>query len=456
MNLRIAIPWVPVFANDNSALIPQVWAQESLMILYAKTVMLPLVHRDFKNEIASFGDTVNTRRPAKFTAVMKADGDSVTIQDATSTNVAIKLDRHLHTSFIIYDGEESKGFKSLREMYLVPALESIAQQIDLILHGQGYQFLGNAIGQLGVTPTKTTIIAAREKMNGLLAPAFGRNFVITDNTEGALLGIDNFISADKVGDDGTALREGSLGRKYGFQIHHSQNTPSIAVGSTIDEGTVNNGSGYAAGLDTMTTANLSGDWLDGQWFTVAGDMVPHLVTDHTVGTEVIFTPVLASDVVDSAVITRYTPGAVNFGDGYDVGYGKVMTVNGFAVAPKTGQLVTIAEDPGRYGALATPTTTKVTLSHTLSTAAVNADVVGLGPTGDYNLAFHRNAIGFISRPLTAPDPETGARSFVADMGGLSIRVTIWYDGNKQGHLVTVDILAGVKVFDVNLGCVVLA
>jgi hypothetical protein len=36
-----------------------------------------------------------------------------------------------------------------------------------------------------------------------------------------------------------------------------------------------------------------------------------------------------------------------------------------------------------------------------------------------------------------------------------MRVVMTYDGNLQGHLVTCDLLCGVKVLDINLGTVML-
>lgn len=68
---------------------------------------------DFEPIVASFGDVVNTRRPGEFQAKRKTPADSVTVQDATSTNVQVPLDQHLHVSFLIKDGEESKAFKDL-------------------------------------------------------------------------------------------------------------------------------------------------------------------------------------------------------------------------------------------------------------------------------------------------------------------------------------------------------
>ena len=97
--------WIPVFANDLDAFVPEVWAQEGLMLLENNMVAANLVHRDFENEIAQFGDIVNTRLPANFVGKRKTDADSVTVQDAVTPNVAVPLNQHLHTSFLVKDGE---------------------------------------------------------------------------------------------------------------------------------------------------------------------------------------------------------------------------------------------------------------------------------------------------------------------------------------------------------------
>jgi hypothetical protein len=78
------------YDNGNDAYVPEKWARESLLQLYKNTVLLQLIHTEFKNEIQNSGDIVNTRRPGTFTAVRKVDGEAVTKQDATSTNVQIR------------------------------------------------------------------------------------------------------------------------------------------------------------------------------------------------------------------------------------------------------------------------------------------------------------------------------------------------------------------------------
>lgn len=460
MNLLTNV-WVPVYANDLDAFIPELWAQEGLLLLENNMVAGNLVHRNFENLVANFGDVVNTRLPATFVGKRKADCDEVTIQDAVTTNVAVPLNQHLHTSFLVCDGDESKGFQNLRDNLLAPAMLSLAQMVDEIILAEVYQFLPNAVGQLGVTPTKETVIAIRNIMNQNKVPMEGRNLIITAQTEADLLAIDSFVSADKIGDEGTALREGSLGRKYGILHWMSQNAPSIpSTAVTTVAGAVNNAAGYAAGTTTVTVDGFSAAIQNGSWFTIAGDGVPHRVVS-TVGgatpTSITFTPALASAVVDDAEVSIYTPGQINLVAGYASGYSKTLVTDGFAASPVTGQLISLGtsgSDPV-YGALSTPTTTSLLLSRPLEQAAADDEFVAPGPPGNYNFAFHRNALALVTRPLAAPQAGTGALSFVASYNGLSMRVTITYDGRQQGHLVTCDMLCGVKVLDQRLGAVML-
>lgn len=448
-----------VFANNNDAFVPELWAQESLMILEANMVAGNLVYRDFEDEIQKFGDVVNTRRPAAFTGKRKVDGDNVTVQDAQSTNVPVTLNQHLHTSFTIYDGEQSKSFKDLIAEYLTPAVVSIAQMVDEIVLAQKYQFLQtNRVGKLGTALTAATIIAAREKLTSNMCPMGGRNAIFSPTCEGQLLAIDNFVTANTVGDDGTALREGSLGRKYGFQNFTCQNQASIAVGSTIVLGAINNGAGYPAGTTTVAVKTFADDVPVGAWITIAGDMTPHRITAETGDaptTGITFTPALDYAVVDGAVITLYSIGEIDLGAGYLAGWSKAMVTKTFSVAPKKGQL--ISDVSGNiYGAIGTPTTTSLTLDRPLvATLADSADLCP-GPAGEYNFAFHRNAIALVTRPLALPPAGAGARSFVASYNGLAIRVTMSYSGLSQGTLCTVDLLCGVQTLDTNLGTCILA
>jgi hypothetical protein len=457
--------FTPVFANSIDAYIPEVWAAEALMVLHKTLVISKLVHTDFADEIASEGDVINTRRPAKFVSKRKVVGDNVSDQNATATNVAIPLDQHQHVSFVIKDGEESKGMGSLIATYLEPAVKAIGLGLDEAVMGEKYNFLPNIVGQLGTAPTASTLISAGVKMDENLAPPDGRNLVVSPATQGDLLNIASFTDAEKVGDDGSAMREGSLGRKYGLNTFMSQVNSTIAA-TTVTTGTLS--AAEAAGQTTLSITGFSTILLAGSWLTVAGDMTPQLVTTDTttaVPTEVIVSPGLVTACASGAAVTAYTPAYATEAITVANGSNETTLDNGsgaaIAAAPKIGQLfsttggtVTLAAIE-KYGLMSTPTTTTALTNRALDTAVVDNDIFGLGPAGNYGFAFHRNAIALVSRPLAMPIEGTGARSFVAQADGIAVRVTISYDGLAQGTRVTVDVLCGVKTLDTNLGCVVL-
>lgn len=451
------------FANSNDALIPERWAKESLMLLHEKTVGLPLVHTDFSEEVRRQGDIVNTRQPASFEAERKVDGDAVTNQDADSTNVAVRLDHHLHTSFIIYDGEESKSFKELVDLYLDPAVQSIAQEADEIILGQKYAFRKRMVGSIGTDLTASTLTAINKDLNELLAPQDSRRyFVMSPEMESHLLGVQLFTDASQIGDDGTALREGSLGKKYGMWNIMSQNMRTVASGSTTVASAVDNAGGYSAGDTVITVDGTTGDSLAvGMWVTIAGDMTPQQITavSGTPVTQITLDKGLENAVADDAVITAYSPGNIDNTGGYSQYYTKRMTVDGFSVAPKQGQLVTLGSNTAPYTAIGGKnSTTSLKLDRGIESAASDDDAVNLGPAGDFGLAFHKNAIGFITRPLALPRMVNGTStmSSVVNYKGIAMRVTMTYDADYQGTRVTIDILAGVKVLDDDLGVLVCA
>lgn len=451
------------YANDNEAFIPELWAQESLAILEENMVIGMLVHRDFSPLVANFGDTVHTRRPSEFTAVRKTDADNVTKQDASATNVPVKLNQWSHTSFVIKDGEASKSFKDLVQVYLAPAMLSQARFLDRILLGRYSSFLLNSnvygrLGQLSSSNAVDYILGTRNKMNINKAYMEGRNMILTPSAETALLNLGLFTSAEQVGDNGTALREASLGRKFGFNMFMSQNMASVAAGNTVVTGEINLAAGYPAGTTTVTVDGLSAAITNGTWFVIEGDDVPHQVVS-TVGgatpTSITFTPATLRAVVDNADLTIYTPGAVNFASGYAADYAKEITVNGFTVAPQIGQFVTFGTQTTKYTVIGVNALVGITLDRPLEAAIAHTDKVNIGPKGEYNLAFHRDAIALVTRPLELPMSGAGARAAVVNNNGFSMRVVITYNGEAQGHLVTLDMLCGTAILDTNLGAVML-
>jgi len=445
--------------NDNECMIPERWAQEALMQLEANLVLGNLVYRDFENALAQQGDTVNAHRPQTFTMKRKKDNAAVTTQDAKVDNVPVRLDQLGHVSFLLGDRERSLAFKDLIALHLTPAVSAIAQGIEQVLQAQKYSFLARSVGKIGTKPDRTTIIAAQTMANDLLWPADGRFGIVTAGQDGALKEITDFNNANKIGDDGSAVREGSLGRLFGTNWLMSQNNIVVPEGNSTTTGAVDNSAGYAIGATSMTVDGFSGDIAIGSWFTVAGEGAPHRVTNRTFGTDgttsLTFTPALRYAVANDAVITVVDPGAINYSAGYLAADRAMddLVIDGFTVAPKVGQLLTFGAGSTPYAVFGgnAPSTTLMSLDRPIESDLANGDAVNLGPAGSYGFCMHRNAIALVTRPLLPPPANSGASSFVATYNGLSLRVTISYDSNYQKVRVTVDILYGVKVLDSRLG-----
>lgn len=439
-----------VYANDVDSLIPEIWANASLAILTENMVIANLVHRDFENQIANFGDVVNTRKPAKFTAKRKTNNDNVTVQDASAPNVPVKLNQHIHVAFIIKDGEESKSMKDLIPLFLEPAMIANASLLDKIV---GTQFLrtNNYAGSLGTALTSSALIDAGVMQDGLLVPDNARQCVLSHLSYGDLLKVEQFTDVNRSGNT-VAQSNGYLANKYGYNLFKAQNTMSIPAGNSTLNGAINNATGYAKGTTVITVDSFTGAVTTGNWLTIGGDMTPYRITAHTETTgnttSITLHTGLRKAVVDNAVVTTYTAGKVNFASNYAIDYAKEIVYDTFTVDPKVGHGLTFGTSSIIYGIVAVDTVNKTILLDRPLEAAVNDnDNINIFPAGNYNPVFTRGGIALVTRPLATPMQGTGARSAVASYNGLGIRVTITYDGYAQGHLVTCDFLAGVAELD---------
>ena len=457
-------------ANDNDSLVPELWANETLMVLEENMVIGNLVHRDFSNDVAQYGDQVNTRRPTEFTAVRKSNSDTVTIQDAITTNIAVKLNQWAHTSFMIKDGEESKSFKELIPLYVQPAALSIARLVDRAIYGRVGAFLINCAGGLGSMTTSTArgyVLDARGKLNTNKAPMENRSMIVTTNSETTLLNLDLFTQAQQVGDRGEALRKASIGEKLGFDFFMAQNATSVATGSSSTvTGAINLAAGYVAGTTTFTVDGFSAAIPVNSWITIAGDMTPLRVVS-TVGgatpTSITVKGGIRNAVADNAVVTVYK--VLTTGAAYAAGYdGVILTTLGGNNQAKVGQFVTFGNTAPAsgdeatnpiYSVVAVNGSTSITLDRPLDVAVGSGDAINLAPVGDYNFGFTKNAIALVSRPLAVPRAGTGALSSAINYNNIGMRVTITYNGEKQGHLVTMDLLFGTALLDLNCGVVML-
>ena len=203
----------------NTILTPEVIAREALMVLRNNAVMPKLVHRDYSDEfVGAVGDTITVRKPATFTA--NEFTGSIQVQDATETGVAVKMDKHLDVSFAVTSKQMTMDIADFSAQLLVPAMQAFADKVDKYIIAEAKK--GGTFEVEGEITTDN-VIDARRVLNSKAAPLANRSFVCGPNDEASLLKSELFVSAEKVGDNGTALREASLGRKFGFDCYVDQN-----------------------------------------------------------------------------------------------------------------------------------------------------------------------------------------------------------------------------------------
>lgn len=210
----------------NTILTPDIIAREALMVLRNNAVMANLVHRDYSDEfVAGVGDTITIRKPAKFEA-KEFNGTSITVQTATETGVTVKMDKHLDVSFAVTSKELTMDIADFSAQLLVPAMQAFADKIDSYLLGLKTDITNSVTA---TTAIQNDVIDARAFLTKSATPLADRRFVYDTDTESKLLKTDLFISAEKVGDEGTALREASLGRKFGMDFYVDQNADTAGV-----------------------------------------------------------------------------------------------------------------------------------------------------------------------------------------------------------------------------------
>lgn len=458
------------YANDNDAFIPELWANEGLAILEENMVMANLVHRDFNSQVARFGDVVNTRRPGTFRIGRKVDGDTVSAQDASATNVQVPLDQHHYVTFVISDGESSKSFQELIDIYLVPGMQTIARGVDRGLLGQAQRYLGGIndrvgrLDNLSSSNAKDTLLEANEVLLKNNVPMEDLRLVLSPAARTNMLKTELFVSAEKRGDGGSALESARLGRVFGFDTFVAQNVTGITTGADSVEGTITNAaSAGATGSQACTVTGYVANV--GEYAVVDGNDQPTHITAKTDNasdtTAITLNEAVKYATSASAAVTVYKACDVN--GAYAAGYSKAIVVDGWTTdkAPQIGQLIAFGTGASRHVYTIIESWESATgeqsiiLDRPLDAALSDNDLAFPGPTGSLNLGFHRDALALVNRPLALPNSSFGVMAANQSHNNVSMRVTMQYDSSIQGTRVTLDMLCGYAVLDSNMGVVLL-
>lgn len=366
---------------------PLFYANEALIILAKTMGMAGRVHRGYDKNPQEKGSIIKIRRPSTFTA---QDAPS-TAQDIVASSVQIALSNWKEVKFGLSDKEITLSKPEIITEHITPAAIALADNVDQALASL-YNKVGYAFDCAGANMVLADVAGGRKVMFNNKAPLFDAprlNLMVDGTAEASLLPImaPNTMLGAQAAD---VLRNGSIGRVFGFDVFANQNTPSHTSGAIADDvGTLTGTPAIGSTSIAIAAVSISAPIKKGDIFTIAGDPQGYTVTADT-----------TADGAGAVAALPISPAL------------KVTGVNGAVVTFNRNN-----------------NTTKV-----------------------QNLMFHRNAFALASAPLTDMAKDLGARvATVTDpITGLALRSRVYYEGANSKVFVALDILYGFDILDSNL------
>jgi hypothetical protein len=367
--------------NDLSAIAP-ILLREGIVALRENTIMASQCQFDVSEQAAKKGATIDVDIPS---VVPAQEVNVETPNDPTllvPTVVPVKLDQWFEAKFSMSDKDMTEVEGGILPASASEAVKSLANKVDISALGLSADIYGQ-YGTAGVTPGAVAdVTGSRKVLNAQLAPLGDRTLLLDVEAEAKFLGLPAFSSLEQVGDT-AALQEGSLGRKFGFDIHMDQNMPYHTKGTlAASQDDIAAKAIYAIGLKTVVldrsadAGTLTGTVVKGDLFKFAGDAQSYVAT---------------------------------------------------ALATAGGNEITVNFEPGLKKATTDGTVVTITGSHTI------------------NLGFRRQAFCFVSRPLVVADGLGSIVEAIVDPGsGLTLRLEISRSPKTKTIEWAYDILWGVK------------
>lgn len=197
-------------------------AADALGFLQANTVMTQLVARDWDNEVAVHGQTVDIPFTGSLSVNDKAEDTVVTLQNPSDTKVSVTLDKHKEVSFLIEDPGRAMARPDYLTFYTRDGMAVMAEQMDSDLTAL-YSGLSQAIDATAGL-AEDDFREGRRQLNTAKAPLTERNAVLHEDAEFELLGIDRFVNRDYAELEGAprGLLNAYTGRFMGFNVFMDQ------------------------------------------------------------------------------------------------------------------------------------------------------------------------------------------------------------------------------------------
>ena len=216
------------------AFIPEVWSKEIIYQTTNASVFAGLVRRDFDGEIENQGDKVHIPLFSAVTVGDKSGDSPVDYTNYTESTKDITISKHKYFAFRVEDIARIQAQPDLIAGYAAQGGRGLANTIDndisnLVTDASITQNVGaTTSGGAYADITDAVIRNAIQKLDEANAPDTDRYLVISPAQKNALLGIDKFVSADRIGDS-DVIRKGLFGQIYGVLVYISNNLPDVSA-----------------------------------------------------------------------------------------------------------------------------------------------------------------------------------------------------------------------------------
>lgn len=209
------------------AWIPEIWAQEIMTRFRANITLARIVRRDYSDQVASRGDTVNI--PVPITLAAYDVGDAGT-QNVTLTTKKVTLNKFKHVPIRVDDLALVQAAPNLMEDLTEAAAQALAEAVEADLFAL-YTAASASVGTAGTDVTAAVVRAAKKALDDAKVPQSNRYLVLSSKDQISLMG-DPALSAFFAQANPETIKQGVLPNLYGFQVAMSQMVPVVAGNPT--------------------------------------------------------------------------------------------------------------------------------------------------------------------------------------------------------------------------------
>lgn len=410
----------------NNILTPTIITREAARILYNNLKLIQGVNRQYDNSFqlggAKGGTTTNMRLPQRYTVTT---GPNLAVQDQDEYSRPLTFPPQRHVDVRFTSVELTLSLQDFSERVLDPAMNQLANDLDMMMAETMHWNTFNAVGTVGTVPNTLLVYAMADAILAqMAAPPDDQHSSVLEPIAMATI----FDALKGLSEASTSIanqyKTGLLTRAAGLNWYRDQNIQTHTVGPLGGSPQVagaNQGllTGWAPHTDLLTsgwTAAAAVRLNRGDIITIAGVQAVNPVNRLSVGR------------LQQFVVASTVEGNVSS----DASGNATVRIRPAIIAG--GQYQNVTARPANLAAIAV-----------MGTA---------GQTGPRNMVYHKDAYVFASADLEMPDGVDWRARVALPQLGFSLRAVRQYDINTDAFPTRFDILAATAPLYPELSCVV--